>query len=205
MNEPKHIGHTKESLLATIRELSRQGELLQRKYEALLRKPERLVRACLGLKRVESGSSLAHARRPGSEDLLYQGVPQVSFHPERLFVSRDCAHHFLIMDIKVGMNSQLVSPDPLPASLFAVENIHRLREVPTDEEFTTPPPITFDAAYPGMYISVIVRRLTDSEGPFECLFSGSILELEDPLPLGPVTRVPPLPVINNREPKSGTS
>ena len=44
--------------------------------------------------------------------------PQVIFRPERLVVPSNLAVDFLITDIKVGKNSQLVSTGALPAVMF---------------------------------------------------------------------------------------
>jgi hypothetical protein len=44
--------------------------------------------------------------------------PQVIFRPERLVVPSNIAVDFLITDIKVGKNSQLVSTGALPAVMF---------------------------------------------------------------------------------------
>ena len=44
--------------------------------------------------------------------------PQVIFRPERLVVPSNLAEDFLITDIKVGKNSQLVSTGALPAVMF---------------------------------------------------------------------------------------
>ena len=44
--------------------------------------------------------------------------PQVIFRPERLVVPSNLAIDFLITDIKVGKNSQLVSTGALPAVMF---------------------------------------------------------------------------------------
>lgn len=44
--------------------------------------------------------------------------PQVIFRPERLVVPSNLAMDFLITDIKVGKNSQLVSTGALPAVMF---------------------------------------------------------------------------------------
>lgn len=44
--------------------------------------------------------------------------PQVIFRPERLVVPSNIAIDFLITDIKVGKNSQLVSTGALPAVMF---------------------------------------------------------------------------------------
>lgn len=44
--------------------------------------------------------------------------PQVMFRPERLVVPSNVAVDFLITDIKVGKNSQLVSTGALPALMF---------------------------------------------------------------------------------------
>lgn len=44
--------------------------------------------------------------------------PQVVFRPDRLVVPSAIAPDFLINDIKVGKNSQLISSTPVPAEIF---------------------------------------------------------------------------------------
>jgi hypothetical protein len=172
---------TKEALGITIRELSRQNEELRRRYEALLKRPksERVVTACLGF-------NLGNV--PPNGNLILQAMPQLVFRPERFCISRECAGHFLITDLKVGMNSQFVSSEPIPARLFGVENVHRLREVESEDDFDTAIPIVFDTAFPGMLVTVGVKRIDNSTIPFECVMVGLTLDTgKNELPEGPLT------------------
>lgn len=52
--------------------------------------------------------------------------PQVLFRPERIVIPSTIAADFLITDIKVGKNSQLVAPGAIPAIVFA-ENAFGVR------------------------------------------------------------------------------
>jgi hypothetical protein len=52
--------------------------------------------------------------------------PQVLFRPERIVIPSTIAADFLITDIKVGKNSQLVAPGAIPATVFA-ENAFGVR------------------------------------------------------------------------------
>ena len=174
---------TKEALGITIRELSRQNDELRRRYEALLKRPksERMVTACLGF---------GLGKVPPRGNAIVQAMPQVPFRPERFCVSRECAGHFMINDLKVGMNSQFVSSEPIPARLFGIENVHRLREIESEEDFDAALPIVFDSAMPGMLVTVSVTRIDDSTIPFECVMVGITLDTgKNELPEGPVTLV----------------
>jgi hypothetical protein len=173
---------TKESLFLTIRELGRQNEMLQRKYEAMLKLPkgQRVITACLGFNPQSATTKGMHA--------VFVSQPQLIFRPERFCVSRECASHFLICDLKVGMKSQFVSSESIPAKFFAVDNLHRYREIEMDEDFDTPLPHMFDTALPGMWVQAIVRRIDDSTVPFECLMVGATLDTnKEELPEGPIT------------------
>ena len=170
---------TKEALAVTIRELGRQNEELRRKYEALLKRPKgmRAMVACLGF-----GVTTSPAQQ-----LILTAQPQVIFKPERFCVTRECAGHFAIDDIKVGMNSQLVAPGSISARLFAVENIHRYREI-VDEDFDMPLPVDYDTAMPGMLVTIIVHRIGNANVPFECCMLGLVPDMDrDELPEGPIT------------------
>lgn len=45
--------------------------------------------------------------------------PQVVFRPDRLVVPASIAPYFLINDVKIGKNSQLISSTAIPAQAFA--------------------------------------------------------------------------------------
>lgn len=55
---------------------------------------------------------------PGKSSANIGVQPQVIFRPERLVIPASIAEDFLITDIKVGKNSQLVSTGAIPASAF---------------------------------------------------------------------------------------
>lgn len=117
--------------------------------------------------------------------------PQLPFRPDRLFVSSECAPHFLITDVRIGMDSSFISSDPIPARLFAVDNLHQLREVDCDDKFSALIPTTYDTAIPGVLVSVVAHRIVDdSDMPFECVMTGDVLQWDtnDPWPFGPLTR-----------------
>ena len=96
--------------------LSRLSDLYERQIESLL-----VVAGCqrpvaafpreyaLGL-----GSTFVEANISANINVQ----PQVIFCPERLVIPESIADHFVITDIKVGKNSQLVSTGSLPASVF---------------------------------------------------------------------------------------
>ena len=45
--------------------------------------------------------------------------PQVSFQPERLFIPAPVAQHFVVNDIKVGKNSQIIGSGAISAMAFS--------------------------------------------------------------------------------------
>ena len=63
---------------------------------------------------------------PGLSSANIAVQPQVIFRPERIVIPSNLAADFLITDIKVGKNSQLVSPGAIPAVVF-VENAFGVR------------------------------------------------------------------------------
>ena len=191
---------TKEALAITIRELGKQNEKLQLQINALLRKPKdaRRMSACLGFVRQQADSSQVARAYNSQNRIRYQAQPQVVFKPERLCVSKESAAYWRIYDIKVGMNSQLIAPHPLPASLFAVANIHQLRELDLEDDFSAAVPMTYDVASPGVLITIEVEPLqsgtvvagtvTRLPPSFECVMTGDVLEMtRADFPEGPLT------------------
>jgi hypothetical protein len=169
---------TKEALAITIRELGKQNEILQQRLAAQLKRPkdDQTVTACLGF---EPSSFSGRG--------LVQSQPQVAFLPERFCVSKECAPHFWVLDIRIGMKSQLIAPHPIPANLFAVENVHKLREILLEDEFDAAVPVTFDSVMPGMLVTIDVKRIDGSDVPFECVMVGEIIGIEkEKLPKGPL-------------------
>jgi hypothetical protein len=61
------------------------------------------------------GSTLI--RGNGSANIHVQ--PLCRFQPERIIIPSDVARHFMITDVKVGKNSQFLSPGAIPALAFA--------------------------------------------------------------------------------------
>jgi hypothetical protein len=48
--------------------------------------------------------------------------PQLTFKPKRLIIPKEIASYFLIEDIKIGYNSQLLSNGKLPSAVFTEED-----------------------------------------------------------------------------------
>ena len=89
---------------------------------------------------------------------------QVPFRPLMLKIPAHLRTSFVITDIKVGKNSQFVSPRPLPATAFAWED-------------GTPIALKMDVARPGMWITISVLSTRDVSVNFEATLIGTWEEL----------------------------
>ena len=88
--------------------------------------------------------------------------PQVIFRPERLVVPSNIAVDFLITDIKVGKNSQLVSTGALPAVMFT-ENAFGVR-------------LKMDTAQISMFVTISVTNQTPAARNFQGGLVGPAVE-----------------------------
>ena len=88
--------------------------------------------------------------------------PQVIFRPERLVVPSNIAVDFLITDIKVGKNSQLVSTGALPAVMFT-ENAFGVR-------------LKMDTAQISMFVTISVTNQNASARNFQGGLVGPAVE-----------------------------
>lgn len=88
-------------------------ELLRRRIDA-----GTLVRSVSPRSSREYALGLGSTSVTGNSSANINVQPQVIFRPERLVVPSNVAIDFLITDIKVGKNSQLVSTGALPAVMF---------------------------------------------------------------------------------------
>jgi len=88
--------------------------------------------------------------------------PQVIFRPERLVVPSNIAVDFLITDIKVGKNSQLVSTGALPAVMFT-ENAFGVR-------------LKMDTAQISMFVTISVTNQNPSARNFQGGLVGPAVE-----------------------------
>ena len=88
--------------------------------------------------------------------------PQVIFRPERLVVPSNLAVDFLITDIKVGKNSQLVSTGALPAVMFT-ENAFGVR-------------LKMDTAQISMFVTVSVTNQNPAARNFQGGLVGPAVE-----------------------------
>lgn len=87
---------------------------------------------------------------PAAATVIVTARPQVIFRPRRLMVplrmgGHDIAENFSILDIRIGKNSQLVSAEELPATIFSERSIESS--------------MTLDTANIGHDISITVRNL----------------------------------------------
>lgn len=88
--------------------------------------------------------------------------PQVIFRPERLVVPSNLAPFFLITDIKVGKNSQLVSTGALPAVMFT-ENAFGVR-------------LKMDTAQISMFVTISVTNQNGQAQQFQGGLVGPAVE-----------------------------
>jgi len=107
---------------AILRKKARRGNARKRAAAAALMR-KRIAAGAL-LRGVPPRNSREYALGLGSTSVQGNSSaninvqPQVIFRPERLVVPSNLAVDFLITDIKVGKNSQLVSTGALPAVVF---------------------------------------------------------------------------------------
>jgi len=88
--------------------------------------------------------------------------PQVIFRPERIVIPSNIAADFLITDVKVGKNSQLVSPGAIPAVVF-VENAFGVR-------------LKMDTAQIAQFITVSVTNQNGAARNFQGAIIGPAVE-----------------------------
>jgi hypothetical protein len=84
--------------------------------------------------------------------------PQVAFRPERLVIPASIAEDFLITDIKVGKNSQLVSTGAIPAAAFT----HRSESNR----------MKMDTAQISMFVTISVTNISNEAKNFQGVIFG---------------------------------
>jgi hypothetical protein len=99
---------------------------------------------------------------PGLSSANISVQPQVIFRPERIVIPSNLAADFLITDIKVGKNSQLVSPGAIPAVVF-VENAFGVR-------------LKMDTAQIAQFITISVTNQNGSARNFQGAIIGPAVE-----------------------------
>ena len=99
---------------------------------------------------------------PGNASANINVQPQVIFRPERLVVPSNIAVDFLITDIKVGKNSQLVSTGALPAVMFT-ENAFGVR-------------LKMDTAQISMFVTISVTNQNPNARNFQGGLVGPAVE-----------------------------
>ena len=128
----------------------------------------RRVQAGSLLRSVSPRSSREYALGLGSTSVGGQASaninvqPQVIFRPERLVVPSNIAVDFLITDIKVGKNSQLVSTGALPAVMFT-ENAFGVR-------------LKMDTAQISMFVTISVTNQNPAARNFQGGLVGPAVE-----------------------------
>lgn len=73
---------------------------------------------------------------------------------KRLIISSDVADDFMVVDMKIGKDSQLLSRMEIPARVFSESNAH-------------PPKIAFDVCYHSIYIAITVRNIDHQAHEFK--------------------------------------
>jgi hypothetical protein len=143
----------------------KRNAMKQAKARDLLR---RRVAAGTLLRNVSPRSSREYALGLGSTSVTGNGSaninvqPQVIFRPERLVVPSNIAVDFLITDIKVGKNSQLVSTGALPAVMFT-ENAFGVR-------------LKMDTAQISMFVTISVTNQNANARNFQGGLVGPAVE-----------------------------
>jgi hypothetical protein len=99
---------------------------------------------------------------PGLSSANISVQPQVIFRPERIVIPSNLAADFLITDVKVGKNSQLVSPGAIPAVVF-VENAFGVR-------------LKMDTAQIAQFITISVTNQNGSSRNFQGAIIGPAVE-----------------------------
>jgi hypothetical protein len=151
------------------------GAILKRRQQGNAKKQamardllRRRVAAGSLLRSVSPRSSREYALGLGSTSVQGNGSaninvqPQVIFRPERLVVPSNIAVDFLITDIKVGKNSQLVSTGALPAVMFT-ENAFGVR-------------LKMDTAQISMFVTISVTNQNANARNFQGGLVGPAVE-----------------------------
>jgi hypothetical protein len=99
---------------------------------------------------------------PGNGSANIGVQPQVIFRPERIVIPSNIAPDFLITDIKVGKNSQLVSPGAIPSVVF-VENAFGVR-------------LKMDTAQIAQFITISVTNQNGQSRNFQGAIIGPAVE-----------------------------
>lgn len=94
---------------------------------------------------------------PG-QDALIHARPQIIFRPERFIIPSSVAPDFLIVDIKIGPNSQF----------GGIRNLAILQPFRAEilSELAQPVKLNFESCYPGRGITLHVRNVTNRRSQF---------------------------------------
>lgn len=132
-------------------------DLLRRRVEA-----GTLLRSVSPRSSREYALGLGSTSVAGNSSANINVQPQVIFRPERLVVPSNIAVDFLITDIKVGKNSQLVSTGALPAVMFT-ENAFGVR-------------LKMDTAQISMFVTISVTNQNPAARNFQGGLVGPAVE-----------------------------
>ena len=98
---------------------------------------------------------------PG-ENAELEVKPQVIFKGKRLAVAHSNASRFVILDIKVGKNSQLAATGEMSAEAFSSQAVGTQMEL--------------DTASPGITITLVVRNISSTTENFYAVLYGAVME-----------------------------
>lgn len=99
---------------------------------------------------------------PPGDPVEIEVKPQVLFKGKRLAVATSIAKEFMIIDIKVGKNSQLAATGEMTAEAFSADAVGTQMEL--------------DTASPGITITLRVRNVGTQPFPFRAVLYGAVLE-----------------------------
>lgn len=100
---------------------------------------------------------------PAGASLYVVSRTQITFRPDILAIPAEVASSFKILNIQIGANSQHVSPDPLPATLF-VE--------PPGQDGGPRGVMRFDKAIVGLDIKILVENIGKKPASFAAVMVG---------------------------------
>ena len=91
----------------------------------------------------------------------WTAMPQMKCKPRRLFIDRECAKYFSILDMKVGKNSHFANVGEVPGDIFAAE-LDRLEQRDLEKGLVDFKSLDLELPIvePGMFLTLRVRNLS---------------------------------------------
>ena len=100
------------------------------------------------------------------QTMVFQIQTQLPFKPDSLHLPPSIVEHVLVEDIRIGVRSQFISPAPIPGWAFSPNN-------PSAK-------MSFDAAYPGQFITIHIKNVSHHHITVSGIFRGSVAEVPRP-------------------------